>query len=282
MKYIQKAALAAALLLLLPAAYPAHGASDTLEAAEKAVEKGKISDKDMDTLLDQIKDGWQSGGKDSHFDWKAMGDVVLGEILKSDDAAKNKKLQQILDILTGGKEKKEEPKAEEKGADRTLEAEVRPNDAIREAVISYFKIPKRDWKNTRYSYNFMDLDHDGHMEALVLVEGSYTSGTGGDTLLILKEKEEGWEPDQSISVIHAPILVASPGELNLLSDRKVLIFKRSGGGTKEAYVALTSKDGKYITAGEAEEIKDQEIHGTLLLLQKEKPPALDEKEIKAE
>lgn len=128
----------------------------------------------------------------------------------------------------------------------------------------------------------MDLDHDGYMEALALVEGSYTSGTGGDTLLILKEKEEGWEPNQSISVIHAPILVASPGELNLLSDRKVLIFKRSGGGAKEAYVALTSKDGKYITAGEAEEIKDQEIHGTLLLLQKEKPPALDEKEIKAE
>ena len=61
----------------------------------------------MDTLLDQIKDGWQSGGKDSHFDWKAMGDVVLGEILKSDDAAKNKKLQKILDILTGGKEKRE-------------------------------------------------------------------------------------------------------------------------------------------------------------------------------
>lgn len=84
MKYIQKAALAAALLLLLPAAYPAHGASDTLEAAEKAVEKGKISDKDMDILLDQVKYGWQSGGKDSHFDWKAMGDVVLGEILKSD------------------------------------------------------------------------------------------------------------------------------------------------------------------------------------------------------
>lgn len=43
MKYIQKAALAAALLLLLPAAYPAHGASDTLEAAEKAAERTAIS-----------------------------------------------------------------------------------------------------------------------------------------------------------------------------------------------------------------------------------------------
>lgn len=74
--------------------------------------------------------------------------------------------------------------------------------------------------------------------------------------------------------------MASPGELNLPSDRKILIFKRSGGGAKETYVALTSHDGKYITVGEAEEIKDQEIHGTLLLVQKEKAPALEEKEKK--
>jgi hypothetical protein len=126
----------------------------------------------------------------------------------------------------------------------------------------------------------MDLDHDGKMEALVLVQGPCTSGTGGDTLLILKEKDEEWEKDQSISIVHAPILVAAPGELNLSSDRKILIFKRSGGGAREAYVALTSHDGKYITVGEAEEIKDQEIHGTLLLVQKEKAPTLDEKEKK--
>lgn len=74
--------------------------------------------------------------------------------------------------------------------------------------------------------------------------------------------------------------MAAPGELNLPSDRKILIFKRSGGGAKEAYVALTSHDGKYITVGEAEEIKDQEIHGTLLLVQKEKAPTLEEKEKK--
>ena len=45
-------------------------------------------------------------------------------------------------------------------------------------------------------------------------------------------------------------------------------------------MALTSHDGKYITVGEAEEIKDQEIHGTLLLVQKEKAPTLEEKEKK--
>lgn len=94
----------------------------------------------------------------------------------------------------------------------------------------------------------------------------------------MKEKEEGWEEDQSISIVHAPILVAAPGELDLPSDRKILIFKRSGGGDKEAYVALTSHDGKYVTVGEAEEIKDQEVHGTLLLVQKDKAPTLEEKE----
>lgn len=133
-----------------------------------------------------------------------MSSVILGEILKSDDVQKNKKLKDILDILTGGSSPKEEPAPEEQGPDRTLDAEVRPNDGIRRAVISAFDIPKKDWKTTHYSYNFMDLDHDGKMEALVLVQGPYTSGTGGDTLLILKEKDQDWEKDQTISVIHAP------------------------------------------------------------------------------
>lgn len=72
--------------------------------------------------------------------------------------------------------------------------------------------------------------------------------------------------------------MAAPGELHLPSDRKILIFKRSGGGAKEAYAALTSKDGTYCTAVEAEEVKDQEIHGTLLLVQKDPAPTLEEKE----
>lgn len=277
---IKPIALAAAILAALTISFPTEAKSDTLSSAEEAVEEGKISDKDLDVLFDQLKDAYKKGGKDSSFDWKGMSGVILGEILKSDDVQKNKKLKDILDILTGSDAKKEEPTIEEKGPDRTLDAEVRPNDAIRRAVISSFDIPKKDWKTTRYSYNFMDLDHDGKMEALVLVQGPCTSSTGGDTLLILKEKDEKWEKDQSISIVHAPILVAAPGELNLPSDRKILIFKRSGGGAKEAYVALTSHDGKYITVGEAEEIKDQEIHGTLLLVQKEKAPTLEEKEKK--
>ena len=271
-------ALAAALLAALTISFPAEAKSDTLSSAEEAVEEGKISDKDLDLLFQQLKEAYRKGGNDSSFDWKGMSSVILGEILKSDDVQKNKKLKDILDILTGGSSPKEEPAPEEQGPDRTLDAEVRPNDGIRRAVISAFHIPPKDWKTTRYSYNFMDLDHDGKMEALVLVQGPYTSGTGGDTLLILKEKDKDWEKDQSISVIHAPILVAAPGELHLPSDRKILIFKRSGGGAKEAYAALTSKDGIYCTVAEAEEVKDQEIHGTLLLVQKDPAPTLEEKE----
>lgn len=278
MTYIKPIALAAALLTALTISFPAEAKSDTLSSAEEALEEGKVSNKDLDALFDRLKEAYRKGGKENSFDWKGMSSVILGEILKSDDIQKNKKLKDILDILTDGESKKEEPEVEETGPDRTIDAEVRPNDAIRRAVISSFDIPKKDWKTTKYSYNFMDLDHDGRMEALVLVQGPYTSGTGGDTLLILNEKDEGWEEDQAISIVHAPILVAAPGELDLPSDRKILILKRSGGGAKEAYVALTSHDGKYITVGEAEEIKDQEIHGTLLLVQKEEAPTLEEKE----
>lgn len=143
MTYIKPIALAAALLAALTISFPAEAKSDTLSSAEEAVEEGKISDKDLDLLFQQLKEAYRKGGNDSSFDWKGMSSVILGEILKSDDVQKNKKLKDILDILTGGSSPKEEPAPAEQGPDRTLDAEVRPNDGIRRAVISAFHIPKK-------------------------------------------------------------------------------------------------------------------------------------------
>lgn len=112
MTYIKPIALTAALLAALTISFPVEAKSDTLSSAEEAVEEGKISDKDLDLLFQQLQEAYRKGGNDSSFDWKGMSSVILGEILKSDDVQKNKKLKDILDILTGGSSPKEEPAPE--------------------------------------------------------------------------------------------------------------------------------------------------------------------------
>ena len=91
MTYIKPIALAAALLAALTISFPAEAKSDTLSSAEEAVEEGKISDKDLALLFQQLKEAYRKSGNDSSFDWKGMSSVILGEILKSDDVQKNKK-----------------------------------------------------------------------------------------------------------------------------------------------------------------------------------------------
>lgn len=113
---IKTIALAAAILAALTISFPTEAKSDTLSSAEEAVEEGKISDKDLDVLFDRLKDAYKKGGKDSSFDWKGMSGVILGEILKSDDVQKNKKLKDILDILTGGDTKKRRAHHRRKGS----------------------------------------------------------------------------------------------------------------------------------------------------------------------
>lgn len=145
---------------------------------------------------------------------------------------------------------------------RKLLVEEEPSEAIRRAVIRDMDIPRDQWKDTKYSYHRVDLAGDGKMEALVLLRGPWTSGTGGSTLAILvPHGKDRWRVSQTLTIIHSP-LIAVDGEKGKWKD---LLVKRYGGGSQPAWVRLQYRNGRYEGVNEGQEIHDiSSFRGTLL------------------
>lgn len=131
-------------------------------------------------------------------------------------------------------------------------AEEGPAETIRRAVIRDMGIPEEALRSTKYSYNYME-EEDGKREALVLLRGPWTSGTGGSTLAILApDKKDRWRVVQTLTLIHSPVIVVK-GE-----NRKpsALLVRRYGGGSRPAWALLTRENGRFEGVNEGKEIED--------------------------
>lgn len=125
-------------------------------------------------------------------------------------------------------------------------------ETIRRAVIRDMGIPGEALESTKYSYNYME-EEDGKREALVLLRGPWTSGTGGSTLAILApNKKEQWRVVQTLTLIHNPVIVVW-GENGKPST---LLVRRYGGGNRSAWALLTRENGRYEGVNEGKEIED--------------------------
>lgn len=96
-------------------------------------------------------------------------------------------------------------------------AETRPSEALRRLLIAYYQIPEEAWAAARYAYTRIDLDGDGRKEILAVIRSPYTSGTGGDSALLLSEENGRLTIRQSFTLIRTPILAADtlPGGAHL-------------------------------------------------------------------
>lgn len=139
-----------------------------------------------------------------------------------------------------------------------MQSEIEPNEALKKAVIDYYEIPEESWGDTRYYYNYVDLDGDGTQEIFAVIIGMYTSGSGGDSALWCQEKDGGMEIRQAFTLIRTPILVTE--------KTKDLILERGGGGAPAEIVELTCKDGIYDNVSDAKAIANTDgIKGTAIL-----------------
>jgi len=87
----------------------------------------------------------------------------------------------------------------------------------------------------------IDLNGDGHPDALVLLENPYWCGTGGCTLLVFKGTETGFEFVSRSSLIRSPVLVSETKS----HGWRDLIVEVSGGGMAPKRVALKFTGSKY-------------------------------------
>ena len=79
-------------------------------------------------------------------------------------------------------------------------------------LTEYYQIPEEECKETRYYYNYTDLNEDGTDEIVAVTIGDTTSDNRGDAALILRPGENGqFEVLGAFSQIHTPVMISEAG-----------------------------------------------------------------------
>lgn len=133
-----------------------------------------------------------------------------------------------------------------------VSSEKEKNEALEKLIIEEFEIPEDMLENTRYYYNYVDLNNDGKEEIFVVVMGMYTSGTGGDSALIVYPVEDKLYVNQRFTLIQEPIIISD----TMTNGAKEIIVYRAGGGAEGEFVALTCQDGEYDSVNDGIVIDD--------------------------
>lgn len=150
------------------------------------------------------------------------------------------------------------------GVERVM-SETKANPDLEKAIIDYYQIPEEEWANTKYYYNYVDLNGDGTDEILAVVMGSYTSGSGGDSMLWVLPGSN-MAVNQAFTLIRTPIIVTKDAVNGQQYGAKGLIVQRFGGGAEAETVMLTCSDGTYTTVNDGEPVKDLDsVEGTAII-----------------
>ncbi|MCU0568878.1 MAG: hypothetical protein MUF49_20055 [Oculatellaceae cyanobacterium Prado106] len=114
-----------------------------------------------------------------------------------------------------------------------LSSETTPNAAIEQAIIQDVG-DRTTAQQVRYYYDRIDLNGDGNSEALVYLNGSYTCGSGGCTLLVLEPQGQNFQIVSSMTLVNSPVIVSS----ERTDGWNDLIIKVEGGGAQPHYARL--------------------------------------------
>ncbi len=145
----------------------------------------------------------------------------------------------------------------------TSYAETEEYPELAEFLISYFGIPEEYLAESRYYYNYVDLNEDGTEEILALVVGEYTTGSGGDTVLLIEKDAENFVVSDAFYMVRTPVIVSD----NMTNGWHDLIFPVYGGGNDIGYsICHYSEDGTYMSeSNEFVEDLDDSISGHQIL-----------------
>lgn len=138
-----------------------------------------------------------------------------------------------------GEAGEEEPVVESKYA------EEKEYPQLAEFLAFYYKIPKEQWQETRYYYNFMDLNGDGRDEIFAVVISDELEISDGDPILLLLDENNGeFSVIEDFGTVHTPILVRET-KTNGWHDIELRIYGR---GLEDGYlICHYNPEGGYQT-----------------------------------
>lgn len=147
---------------------------------------------------------------------------------------------------------------------KCIMAEKAPNAKLEKLIIDEFDIPDEYLKETRYYYNYVDLNNDGTEEIFAVVMGMYTSGTGGSSALLVNQDEKDLQVGQVFNLVHTPVIISN----ELTNGHRDIIAEYYGGGAnpEERYRVLKYKDGIYPDVQDGTVIKSiDDVKGTAII-----------------
>ena len=125
--------------------------------------------------------------------------------------------------------------------------------ALADFLKEYYQIPDEYCSETRYYYNYTDLNEDGEQEIFAVVIGEYTGQPSGDPALILSVRDgDVFEVIESFASLQTPVTVSEV----MTNGWHELIYYGHARDEQDGYrICRYNPDGGYQTA--LSEIKDE-------------------------
>lgn len=142
-------------------------------------------------------------------------------------------------------------------------SEETPYQELADYLSEYYQIPEEYQIETRYYYNYIDINDDGMMEVFTVVIGEYTEAKNGNPAVILSVDEAGeFVVLESFPSVRTPITI-SEETTNGWHD---IIYYAYGGDEDDGYrICRYSPEGGYKT-DLSEIVKELEpVSGTQIL-----------------
>lgn len=132
-------------------------------------------------------------------------------------------------------------------------SEDTPYQELADFLCDYYQIPEEYQSETRYYYNYIDLNDDGLMEIFAAVIGEYTQNASGDPAVILSVSETGeFAVLEAFASIRTPVTVSE----QTTDGWHDIIYYAYGGDEEDGYrICHYNPDGGYQT--ENSEIVDE-------------------------
>ncbi len=142
-------------------------------------------------------------------------------------------------------------------------SEREKNTDIEKLIMDTFEITDDIKKDTKYYYNYVDLNNDGSAELIAYVIGPSTTGTGGSSILIAEKQDDNWNVKQTLNLISQPIIISD----NLENGMKEIIVSNSDSEDgKEPYIKLKYTADGYQSLNEGEFISNlDDIKGVQII-----------------
>lgn len=123
--------------------------------------------------------------------------------------------------------------------------EEAPYQQLADFLSAYYQIPEEYQGQTRYYYNYIDLNNDGLMEIFAVVIGEYTEQDAGDPAVILSVGQTGeFVVLESFASVRTPITISD----QTTNGWRDIIYYGYGGEEEDGYrVCRYDLEGGYQT-----------------------------------